>query len=169
MSELALSRFYEELDSLLEAQFPSGTRYSSDRIIGLLQSRHKDRIEELAPVLETLGLRVLLRRHRAKRGSSDDSAQAALWTGIRVRRRVSVPYLDDKGRHQWDSKSRSALRIDEAEEVLSKWNKQPQKTRDKRDWERMLKLVRPYTSLTNSVEEALAMARRDGRNWDSED
>jgi hypothetical protein len=169
MSELALSKFYDELDSLVEKHFPSGTRYSSDRLIALLQSKHRDQITELEPILETLGLRVLLRRHRSKRGSPNDGAQAALWSGIHVKKRISVPYIDDKGRHQWDSKNRSTLLIDEAEEVLSKWAKQPEKTRDRRDWERLLKLIRPYRSMTNSVEEALAMARRDGRNWDSED
>lgn len=165
MSELALSKFYDALDALIEEQFPQGTRYSPERLVGVLQTgKYKDIRTELSPILEALGLRALLRRHRSKRTGGESHTQEELWAGVRIKKRVAVPYLDDQGKQRWDSKSRVALEIDEAEEVLKKWNKQPTKSRDKSDWEKMLRAVRPYRNQTNSVAEALAMAKSDGLN-----
>lgn len=162
MSDLDLKEFHSFLEELIEESSHDG-RFSVDKTISTILTRHPKRLAKIQDHVNDLGLRALIRNNcRAK--NSIASTGPDMFGHYRLGKRISVPYRDEQGKLRWDKKRRSELSFADLDEILARWNERPiRQSQERRDFDDIVRRTKPYRNKARSVGEALEMAQRDGR------
>jgi hypothetical protein len=162
MSNLDLLEFHSFLEQLIDDSCRDG-RFSVDKIIGTILTRHSKRVAKIQDQVNDLGLRALIRNNcRAKKSAS--SAGPDIFGYYRLGKLVSVPYKDERGKLRWDKKRRSQLSLEEFDGIRAHWaDRPPGQSKERRDFDEIARRIKPYRKKANSVAEALEMAQRDGK------
>lgn len=162
MSNMELREFHTFLEGLIE-RASEEQRFSVDKVVGMILSRHPDRIEKIQDQVIALGLRALIRNNcRAKVSSTNNGPD--MFGHYHVSKRISVPYKDEKGKLRWDRKRRTELSFGDLDEIIARWDDRPTKqSRDRQDFDEISRRIGPYRDVARTVGEALEMADRDGR------
>ncbi|WP_438748321.1 hypothetical protein [Pararhizobium sp. O133] len=162
MSSLDLREFHSFLEGLIE-ESSREQRFSIEKIIGTIVSRHPQRLEKVQEQVMALGLRALIRNNcRAKVSSVENGPD--MFGHYHVGKRISVPYKDEQGRLRWDRKRRTELSFDDLDGIIARWDDRPPKqSRDRMDFDDIFRRTAPYREIARTIGEALEMAERDGR------
>lgn len=132
MSNMELREFHTFLEGLIE-RTSEEQRFSVDKVVGTILSRHPDRIEKIRDQVIALGLRVLIRNNcRAKVSSTSNTPD------------MFGHYHLDEIIARWDDRP-------------------TKQSRDRRDFDEISRRIGPYRDVARTVGEALEMADRDGR------
>ena len=164
MSNLEVRQFHSFLEELIDESFQTG-RFSIDRIVSAVITKHPDKLTGIQAHLNDLGLRVLIRNNcRAKNKASSSDSGPDMFGHYGLGKRVAVPYIDDKGKRRWDRKPRSELTFADLDRIRARRDDRPSKhSKEQRDYDDIASRTERYREMTSSVAEALAMADRDGR------
>lgn len=162
MSDLDLKEFHSFLEELIEESSRDG-RFSVNRTINAILTRHSKRLAKIQDHVNDLGLRALIRNNcRAK--NSMASTGPDMFGHYHLGKRIAVPYRDDLGKLRWDRKRRSELSFADLDEILARWNDRlTRKSQERRDFDDIARRTKPYRKKARNVGEALAMAQEDGR------
>jgi hypothetical protein len=162
MSNLDLKEFHSFLEELIEETSREG-RFSIEKTIGTILTKHPKRLARIQDHLNNLGLRALIRNNcRAKNSAAGTDPD--MFGHYHLGKRISVPYHDEKGKLRWDKKRRSELSFDDLDELLARWSDRPtRESQERRDLDDIAKRTKPYRNEARSIGEALEMAQRDGR------
>jgi hypothetical protein len=162
MSNLDLKEFHSFLEQLIE-QSSRDERFSVEKTIGTILTKHPKQLEKIQHHINNLGLRALIRNNcRAK--NSSVSAGPDMFGHYHLGKRISVPYHDGQGKLRWDKKRRGELSFEDLDEILARWSDRPTKQSQERlDYEDIAEKTKQYRNTARTVSEALEMAQRDGK------
>jgi len=161
MSGADLIEFHAFLEDLIRKS-SNDQSFEPTKLINVIIEQHPERIEKIQGLLNVLGLRALIRNNgRAKRSTTTGPD---LFGHYNLGKRLSVPIRDGRGKLRWLSKSRNELTFSDLDSIIARGEEKPAKeSKDRKHLVEIEKRTRPYRGLVQSIEEALAMAERDGR------
>lgn len=160
MSNLELREFHSFLEGVIEDSSRE-KRFSIDKVVATVLSRHAVRLDKIKDEVMVLGLRALIRNNcRAKVSAAHVGPD--LFGNYGVGKRVSVRYLDENGKTRWDKKLRSELSFDDLDGIIARLDGGPPKqSRDRKDYDDIARRAAPYRGVASTIGEALKMAERD--------